>query len=77
MDNIDDLIALAIQNEAKTIYDMHKASCSCEDETDCGCVDEWDTMTLLHGGSAHAVVADKTITLTYIDGTVSTYTEQS
>lgn len=76
MDNIEQLIALAKENEAKTIYDMHKASCGCENEADCDCPEEWTTMTLLHGNSARAVVSGKTITLTYVDGTVSTYTEQ-
>ena len=77
MDNIEQLIALAKENEAKTIYDMHKASCGCENEVDCDCPEEWTTMTFLHGESAKAVVSGKTLTLYYIDGTVSTYTEQS
>jgi hypothetical protein len=77
MSNIEQLIADAKKNEAKTIYDMHKASCGCENEVDCDCPEEWDTVTLLHGGSAKAVVSGKTLTLYYTDGTVSTYTEQS
>lgn len=76
MNNIEELITLAKENEAKTIYDMHKASCNCENEVDCDCPDEWGTMTLLNGGSAKAVVVGKTITLTYINGSVATYTEQ-
>lgn len=75
MDNIEQLIALAVQNEAKTIYDMHKVACACENEADCDCPEEWDTVTLLNGGSARAVISGKTLTLTYVDGTVSTYTE--
>jgi hypothetical protein len=74
MDNTNQLIETAKQNEAKTIYDMHKASCGCENEADCDCPDEWTTMTLLHGGSAKAVINDNTLTLYYADGTVSTYT---
>jgi hypothetical protein len=76
MIDIKTLEAEAKANEPKTIYNMHKASCGCENKADCGCPEEWTTMTFLHGGSAKAVVVDKTITLTYADGTVSTYTEQ-
>lgn len=75
MDNIQTLIAEATQNEAKTIYDMHKAACDCKDGTDCGCADEWNTVTFNGGGSAKAVISGKTLTLYYTDGTVSTYTE--
>ena len=68
MIDIDALTAEAIANEPKTLYDSYKAQNSIDTE--------WDTMTLLNGGSAKAVVVGKTITLTYINGSVATYTEQ-
>jgi hypothetical protein len=75
MDNIEALEAEAKANEPKTIYDMYKASCSCAGETDCGCPEQWNLPTLNGGGSAQAVISGKTLTLTYADGTVATYTE--
>jgi hypothetical protein len=65
---MDDLIEQAKNNEAKVIYDMFKVT----GKTD----GEWDTLTLNNGGSAKAILAGNTITLTYVDGTISTYTEQ-
>lgn len=67
MIDIESLTAEAKENEPKTLYESYKATGSRESA--------WDTMTLLHGGSARAVVVGKTITLTYVDGTTSTYTE--
>lgn len=69
MIDIEALTAEAKANEPKVIYDSYKA-CNGQESS-------WNTVTLNGGGSAHAVVVDKTITLTYIDGTVTTYTEQS
>lgn len=57
----------AKDNEAQVIYDMMKAS-STE-----GVVVYPST---LKGIEATAVVTGKTITLTYVDGTESTYTEE-
>jgi hypothetical protein len=74
MAHINELIAIAEVDEAKVIYEMHKASCSCPVPTDCNCADEWDTNTLLNGGSAHAVLSGETLTITYINGVVATYT---
>lgn len=68
MIDINALTAEAKANEPKTLYDSYKVTGSLEST--------WDTVTLNGGGSAKAVVVDKTITLTYVDGTVSTYTEQ-
>lgn len=76
MIDIKTLEAEAKANEPKTIYNMYKVSCDCVEGTDCGCLEEWYTPTLNGGGSAKAVVVDKTITLTYIDGSTATYTEQ-
>lgn len=75
MIDIDTLIEEAKANEAKVIYDAHKVSCQCPVPADCECEDSWDTLTLLNGGSAKAVVSGKTLTLYYSDGTTSTYTE--
>jgi hypothetical protein len=76
MIDIETLEAEAKANEPKTIYNMYKVSCNCAEGTDCGCLEEWYTPTLNGGSSAKAVVVDKTITLTYIDGSTATYTEQ-
>lgn len=67
MIDIEALTEEAKANEPKVIYDMYKASN--------GTADSWDTVTLNGGGSAHAVLSGKTLTLTYADGTVATYTE--
>jgi hypothetical protein len=69
MIDIDALTKKAKANEPKTLYDSYKVSGARESS--------WDTVTLNNDGTAHAVVVDRTITLTYIDGTVATYTEQS
>jgi hypothetical protein len=71
---IDSIISEAKQDEAKTLYFNHKASCNCPDPANCNCPEEWDTLTLTHGGSAHCVLSGNTITVTFTDGTVSTYT---
>jgi hypothetical protein len=68
MDDIEALEAEARANEPKTLYDSYKATGNSEST--------WDTVTLNGGGSAKAVVSGNTITLTYVDGTISTYTEQ-
>ena len=73
MAHINELIAIAEADEAKVIYEMHKASCSCPVPTDCNCADEWDTSTLLNGGSAHAVLSGETLTITYINGVAVTH----
>jgi len=69
-----ELINIAIINEAKTLYYSHKASCHCPDVLNCNCEDEWDTLTLTGGGSAHCVLSGNTITVNFFDGTISTYT---
>lgn len=68
------LVQLAKQDEAKTLYLNHKASCNCPDESNCNCVEEWDTPTLTNGGSAHCIVSGNTITVNYINGVSSIYT---
>jgi hypothetical protein len=67
MDDIAALEAEARANESKTVYDMYKATN--------GTASEWDLPTLNGGGSAHATILGKTLTLNYTDGTMSTYTE--
>jgi hypothetical protein len=67
MIDIDALTAEARANEPKVIYDMYKATN--------GTASEWNTVTFNGGGSAQAALAGKTLTLTYSDGTVATYTE--
>ena len=57
----------AKENEAQVIYDMMKASGSE------GIVVYPST---LKGIEATAIVSGKTITLAYVDGTISSYTEQ-
>jgi hypothetical protein len=69
MIDIEVLTAEAKANEPKTLYDSYKVTGSLKTT--------WDTVTFNGGGSAKAVVEYKTITLTYIDGTTATYTEQS
>jgi hypothetical protein len=69
MIDIDALTEEAKANEPKVIYDSYKA-CNGQETS-------WHTVTLNGGGSAQAVVTGKTITLTYADGSVATYTEQS
>jgi hypothetical protein len=64
-----------INNEAKIIYDMIKASCNCNTD-DCKCDGVFNYDLTLKGIAAIAIVSDKSIILTYLDGTVSTYTEQ-
>ena len=67
MDDIEALEAEARANEPKTVYDMYKATN--------GTLSEWELPTLNGGGSAQAIILGKTLTLTYSDGTVATYTE--
>jgi hypothetical protein len=67
MIDISTLEAEARANEPKVIYDMYKATN--------GTASEWNTITFNGGGSAQATLAEKTLTLTYLDGTVATYTE--
>ena len=74
MPHIDSLITVAEANEARVIYDMHKASCACPVPTDCNCVDNWETKTLLNGGFAKASISGETLTLTYTNGVIATYT---
>jgi hypothetical protein len=57
-------------NEAKVLYDMYKVQNNLKDG-------EWDTPVCCHSEQARMVIAGKTLTLYYTDGTVSTYTEQS
>jgi hypothetical protein len=57
----------AKENEAQVIYDMIKAS----DVTE----GEFEYPSTLKGIEATAVVSGNSISLTYVDGTVSTYTE--
>ena len=57
-------------NEAKVLYDMYKVQNNLKDG-------EWDTPVYCHSEQARMVIAGKTLTLYYTDGTVSTYTEQS
>ena len=57
----------AKNNEAKVIYDMMKAS---------GTEGTVIYPSTLKGIEATAIVSGKSITLTYVDGTVSTYTEE-
>lgn len=66
MINIDSLLAEAKANEPRVLYESYVASGATESE--------WTTTTLIGGGSAKAVVAGKTITLYYADGTVDSYT---
>lgn len=63
--NID--IEHAKDNEAQVIYDMMKAS---------GTEGIVVYPSTLKGIEATAVVSGKSIILTYVDGTVSTYTEE-
>lgn len=74
MPHIDSLITIAEANEAKVIYDMHKVSCPCPVATECNCATEWDTPTLLNGGSAKVSISGETLTLTYTNGVIATYT---
>lgn len=62
--NID--IEQAKDNEAQVIYDMMKAS---------GTEGVVVYPSTLKGIEATAIVNGKTITLTYVDGTISSYTE--
>ena len=56
-------------NEAKVLYDMYKVQNNLKDG-------EWDTPVCCHSEQARMVISNKTLTLYYTDGTVSTYTEQ-
>ncbi len=56
-------------NEAKVLYDMYKVQNNLNDG-------EWDTPVCCHSEFAHMVISGKTLTLTYTDGTISTYTEE-
>lgn len=58
----------AKNNEAQVIYEMIKASINTEGS--------FNYPSTLKGVEATAVVTGKNIVLTYVDGTVSTYTEQ-
>jgi len=57
----------AKENEAKVIYEMMKASNNGEGT--------FNYPSTLKGIEATAVVNGQSIVLTYVDGTVSTYTE--
>lgn len=60
-------IQQAKDNEAQVIYEMMKAS---------GIEGTVVYPSTLKGIEATAIVSGKTITLTYVDGTVSTYIEE-
>jgi hypothetical protein len=64
-----------INNEAKIIYDMIQASCNCNTE-DCKCDGVFNYSTTLKGIEATAVVSGNSIIVTYVDGTLSTYTAE-
>jgi hypothetical protein len=66
--NIDTLIEQAKENEAKVIYEMIKASNNNEGV--------FNYPSTLKGIEANAVVDGNSLILTYVDGTVSTYTEE-
>lgn len=61
-------IQKAKDNEAQVIYEMIKASNNTEGV--------FNYPSTLKGIEATAVISGKTITLAYVDGTVSTYTEE-
>ena len=56
------------ENEAEVLYKMYKTQNNLVDG-------EWDTPVCCRTEQAHMVISGKTLTLTYSDGTVSTYTE--
>lgn len=56
------------ENEAEVLYNMYKIQGNLQDG-------EWDTPVCCRTEQAHMVIAGKTLTLTYSDGTVATYTE--
>jgi hypothetical protein len=56
-------------NEAKILYDMYKFQDKLQDGI-------WDTPSCCKEGLARMVISGKTLTMTYADGTVSTYTEE-
>lgn len=55
-------------NEAEVLYNMYKRLNNLKDG-------EWDTPVCCRTEQAHMVISGKTLTLTYSDGTISTYTE--
>lgn len=56
------------ENEAEVLYNMYKVQNNLVDG-------EWDTPVCCGSKQARMVVAGKTLTLYYSNGTVSTYTE--
>jgi 3-deoxy-D-arabino-heptulosonate 7-phosphate (DAHP) synthase class II len=64
--DINDLVKKAQHDEAKVIYEMQKALGKTG-------VNEYEHT--IRGVSAVVTVVEKTITVQYADGTVSTYTE--
>jgi hypothetical protein len=74
MIDIETLETEARANEPKVIYDMIKASCNCG-TLDCKCDGNFYYPSTMKGCGAKAVLLEKTITVTYNDGTVATYTE--
>ena len=65
---VDSNINCQCQNEAQVLYNMYKTL---------GTLEDMDIETLVCCRTEHArmVISGKTLTLTYSDGTVSTYTE--
>lgn len=57
------------ENEAEVLYKMYKLQGTLQNG-------EWDTPVCCRTEQAHMVISGKTLTLTYSDGVVSTYTEQ-
>ena len=66
--NIKQLEAEVMANEAKVLYDMYKVTNTLTDRV--------VTIDSYFKGTSQLTISGKTLTLTYVDGTESTYTEE-